>query len=311
MFQVGWSSSSAPFDQRFAHREHQLRPSQDGSTSRTSPSRPGDFDGDVALGGLGEARSRTKRSPPGGTASMRRASGAASRRRARAASRRRSGNRRSTGSGAWPPPRRRRRRRRRRCWCSPPSRAAGPRRDAAAEPRRPDVSRTNPRFRAPRSGRRRGPRNAADARHLRSYADGFHAPMSCVSRLSEHRVAVSAIADRRERLATRLRQSTSRRVAPVSRAGRWRNAQGVEGRRRCRRNGVSIALLDALRPRGALHRRRWPRAGPREQAKRMHDRLAGVPPTAAVLDAMAADIAGGRAASTPPTRRWSTAPSTT
>ena len=35
-------------------------------------------------------------------------------------------------------------------------------------------------------------------------------------------------------------------------------------------------------------------AGPREQAKRLHDRLAGVPPTAAVLDAMANDIAAGR-----------------
>jgi len=35
-------------------------------------------------------------------------------------------------------------------------------------------------------------------------------------------------------------------------------------------------------------------AGPREQARRMHDRLAGVPPTAAVLDAMASDIAAGR-----------------
>ena len=34
-------------------------------------------------------------------------------------------------------------------------------------------------------------------------------------------------------------------------------------------------------------------AGPREQAKRIHDRLAGVPPSAATLDAMAADIAGG------------------
>jgi hypothetical protein len=34
-------------------------------------------------------------------------------------------------------------------------------------------------------------------------------------------------------------------------------------------------------------------AGPREQAKRMHDRLAGTPPDAATLDAMAADIAGG------------------
>ena len=36
-------------------------------------------------------------------------------------------------------------------------------------------------------------------------------------------------------------------------------------------------------------------AGPREQAKRMHDRLTGVPPSAAVLDDMAADIAAGRA----------------
>ncbi len=36
-------------------------------------------------------------------------------------------------------------------------------------------------------------------------------------------------------------------------------------------------------------------AGPREQAKRMHDRLAGVPPSDATLDAMATDIAGGNA----------------
>ncbi len=35
-------------------------------------------------------------------------------------------------------------------------------------------------------------------------------------------------------------------------------------------------------------------SGNREQAKRLHDRLAGVPPSAAVLDAMAADIAAGR-----------------
>lgn len=34
-------------------------------------------------------------------------------------------------------------------------------------------------------------------------------------------------------------------------------------------------------------------AGPREQAKRMHDRLAGVPPSAAVLDSMAAKISAG------------------
>jgi len=35
-------------------------------------------------------------------------------------------------------------------------------------------------------------------------------------------------------------------------------------------------------------------AGPREQAKTIHDRLAGVPASAATLDAMAADIAAGR-----------------
>lgn len=35
-------------------------------------------------------------------------------------------------------------------------------------------------------------------------------------------------------------------------------------------------------------------AGSREQAKRLHDRLAGVPPSAAVLDSMATDIAAGR-----------------
>ncbi len=35
-------------------------------------------------------------------------------------------------------------------------------------------------------------------------------------------------------------------------------------------------------------------AGPREQAKRMHDRIAGVPPSGALLDAMEADIAAGQ-----------------
>ena len=35
-------------------------------------------------------------------------------------------------------------------------------------------------------------------------------------------------------------------------------------------------------------------AGPREQAKRIHDRIAGVPPSAAVLDQMAAEISAGR-----------------
>lgn len=34
-------------------------------------------------------------------------------------------------------------------------------------------------------------------------------------------------------------------------------------------------------------------AGPREQAKRIHERIAGVPPTAAVLNDMESDIAGG------------------
>jgi len=36
-------------------------------------------------------------------------------------------------------------------------------------------------------------------------------------------------------------------------------------------------------------------AGPREQARRLHDRLAGVPPSDAVLTQMASDIAGGQA----------------
>ena len=35
-------------------------------------------------------------------------------------------------------------------------------------------------------------------------------------------------------------------------------------------------------------------AGPREQAKRMHDRIAGVPPSASVLDQMETEIAAGR-----------------
>ena len=36
-------------------------------------------------------------------------------------------------------------------------------------------------------------------------------------------------------------------------------------------------------------------AGPREQAKRIHDRIAGVPPSAAVLNAMESDIVSGNA----------------
>ena len=38
-------------------------------------------------------------------------------------------------------------------------------------------------------------------------------------------------------------------------------------------------------------------AGPREQARRIHDRLAGVPPTEAVLQSMEADVAAGAALS--------------
>lgn len=52
--------------------------------------------------------------------------------------------------------------------------------------------------------------------------------------------------------------------------------------------GLALIALLGLASGSAL-------AGAREQAKRMHDRLAGVPPTAATLDAMAADISGGNA----------------
>ncbi len=51
---------------------------------------------------------------------------------------------------------------------------------------------------------------------------------------------------------------------------------------------AALACLLALQPAIAL-------ADARSQAKRLHDRLAGVPPTAAVLDSMATDIAAGRA----------------
>ena len=51
------------------------------------------------------------------------------------------------------------------------------------------------------------------------------------------------------------------------------------------RKWFSVALTVLLGATSAL-------AGPREQAKRIHDRLAGVPPTAAVLDQMAALLPG-------------------
>jgi hypothetical protein len=55
------------------------------------------------------------------------------------------------------------------------------------------------------------------------------------------------------------------------------------------RRGLAIALAAAalLFAAAAAH------ADARTQARRIHDRLAGVPPTAAVLDAMTADVAGG------------------
>lgn len=55
--------------------------------------------------------------------------------------------------------------------------------------------------------------------------------------------------------------------------------------------GAALAALLAFNALGV-----WPGAafaGPREQAKRMHDRLVGVPPTEAMLSAMEADIAAG------------------
>ena len=63
---------------------------------------------------------------------------------------------------------------------------------------------------------------------------------------------------------------------------------------RSRRPRVRIRVAAALGIGAALVLAASPaRAGPREQARRIHDRLVGVPPSAAVLDAMAAQVAGG------------------
>lgn len=59
-----------------------------------------------------------------------------------------------------------------------------------------------------------------------------------------------------------------------------------------RNTGYSVFLLILLVT-GALSERA--QAGSREQALRIHDRIAGVPPSSTVLDDMAADIAGGSA----------------
>jgi hypothetical protein len=60
----------------------------------------------------------------------------------------------------------------------------------------------------------------------------------------------------------------------------------THARRAATMAGVALLALQGWAP--AL-------AGPREQARRMHDRLAGVPPSDAVLTQMASDIAGGQA----------------
>ena len=56
--------------------------------------------------------------------------------------------------------------------------------------------------------------------------------------------------------------------------------------------GTPLAAVLVLRPWSRAGQRRAG-AGPREQAKRMHDRLVGVPPSAAVLASMEASIAAG------------------
>jgi hypothetical protein len=56
-------------------------------------------------------------------------------------------------------------------------------------------------------------------------------------------------------------------------------------------HGTAVAIAALLAAQAAVPL--W--AGPREQAKRIHDRLAGVPPSDSVLTQMAADISGGNA----------------
>jgi hypothetical protein len=75
-----------------------------------------------------------------------------------------------------------------------------------------------------------------------------------------------------------------RRGPPVRLAARLR---GLAWLRRLRRGAVAGLLVLACAATAT--------AGPREQAKRMHDRLVGVPPSEAVLASMATKIAGGDA----------------
>ena len=59
--------------------------------------------------------------------------------------------------------------------------------------------------------------------------------------------------------------------------------------KRTRLTAARLVLAVACATMGAAN------AGPREQAKRIHDRLAGTPPSAAVLDSMATKVAAGNA----------------
>jgi hypothetical protein len=68
--------------------------------------------------------------------------------------------------------------------------------------------------------------------------------------------------------------------------GRTPSGHARVGRRRAA--SAAVAALLALASAGA-------HADARTQAKRIHDRLAGVPPSATVLDQMSADVASGRA----------------
>jgi len=67
-----------------------------------------------------------------------------------------------------------------------------------------------------------------------------------------------------------------------------RSASALSGCVRAR-GALALAAVATLFGASAVH------AGDREQARRIHDRLAGVPPTDAVLDLMTADVAGGNA----------------
>ena len=72
----------------------------------------------------------------------------------------------------------------------------------------------------------------------------------------------------------------------------WTRKKHAEGRPLARRliQFVTFGLLSVALTSAAY-------AGPREQAKRIHDRLAGVPPTDAVLQLMEAEVDPGQAGS--------------